>query len=254
MGRVTIQPSILICGAGVSPAGVQPRRPRRNSHNSVHHPIQTLSGFVAAILALVIVAGDVSAQQRTKPAAPPTKKAAATEEQPPPVSEKESTPEPDRKPALDPDEIRATVDDLDRERQRQALMELGWRAAAGKGKSSSRPIRGHYVLSHYQFDMYSIIREPQVSGCPDRRRCQPEKGGQGVRVIGRPSSRRIANDTPKGKRLRSECRVFSEARWWLQRDEAARSAADRSRRIAFPGCSIAMRAGDQRVDFSWHCA
>jgi hypothetical protein len=107
------------------------------------------------------LANDAGAQG--KPAAVRDKKPAADPEKKPgpdPVSS--ANPGAERKARPDPDDYRTAVESLERERQQQALAEL----ERLRGRRQEIEVRAQYarqwVLSHYEFDMYSMIREPQA--------------------------------------------------------------------------------------------
>jgi len=114
------------------------------------------------VLAFAVLPETVTAQP--KPAATGAKKpAAAVQPADPPAAESEpAAPADKKKPALDPDEIRSTVDALEQERQRQALQELERLRARRNEIEVRAQYARQWVLSHYQFDMYSVIREPQA--------------------------------------------------------------------------------------------
>lgn len=62
----------------------------------------------------------------------------------------------------DPEKIRTTVEALERERQEQALKELERLRMRRVDMVSRTQYARQWVLSNYQFDMYSLIREPRV--------------------------------------------------------------------------------------------
>jgi hypothetical protein len=88
-----------------------------------------LAIFAAAAMALAVLSASIGAQEKRFP---------------------------------DPEKIKSVVEELEKERQQQALKEL----EKLRGRRQEIEVRAQYarqwILSHYEFDMYSLIREPQV--------------------------------------------------------------------------------------------